>query len=343
MSDLREFKQELADHLDHNEHNLKLTHQHHLNHHQHHLATYNQQQENNQAPSDQHQAHFIGAHSQATTKNSLELDRANVSNKKMSSFTIDQLLNSSLDFMDTYMLDSNLTDRPRKTRRSRTSFTTHQLHHLEQAFKYVMYPDVNQRENLAARLELSEARVQVWFQNRRAKHRKQQKESSKLDSFDTSVSPTVEQVNNSKQREHQSSHINPHNHNAALNRTNKLSPVTTQQAHQLPQLQQMQQNQYQPAHSSLLRQPQQAIQQAQQNQLVAQQHLYEFQQYQQSNAHLKQNPPPNYMSTGSAMDSINSANNYQRYVESLTAAFAALKQTPTSISTGINPLWQTLK
>ena len=66
-------------------------------------------------------------------------------------------------------------------RRERTTYTSAQLDYLLNKFEKQHYPDVLMREEIAAELNITKSKVQVWFKNRRQKHRLQIKDGNNTD------------------------------------------------------------------------------------------------------------------------------------------------------------------
>ena len=86
------------------------------------------------------------------------------------------------------------TQPPKKRRKSRTAFTNQQIYELEKRFLYQKYLTPADRDEIAASLGLSNAQVITWFQNRRAKL-KRDLEELKADVTAATEKPLISGIN----------------------------------------------------------------------------------------------------------------------------------------------------
>ena len=80
----------------------------------------------------------------------------------------------------------------RKYRKQRTVFESSQLKTLEDTFAVNAYPSSEEYETLSEKTSIDEARLRIWFQNRRARYRRSAKNSpSPVGQSPTSTLPAM--------------------------------------------------------------------------------------------------------------------------------------------------------
>ena len=83
-----------------------------------------------------------------------------------------------------------------ENKRIRNMFNTKQIEILEKVFEQTHYPDSTMREQLSKSLNLSAGRIQVWFQNRRAKYKKLDSSNFKSAKFSLRLNKKLQKSSN---------------------------------------------------------------------------------------------------------------------------------------------------
>lgn len=81
----------------------------------------------------------------------------------------------------------------------RVVYSDHQRLELEKEFHYSRYITIRRKAELAQNLALSERQVKIWFQNRRAKERKQNKKRDEISPSNPDMPQMTLPVHNSAQ------------------------------------------------------------------------------------------------------------------------------------------------
>ncbi|XP_017007386.2 homeobox protein Nkx-3.2 [Drosophila takahashii] len=99
---------------------------------------------------------------------------------------------------------------PKKKRKSRTAFSNQQIFELEKRFLYQKYLSPADRDEIAGGLGLSNAQVITWFQNRRAKLKRDMEELKKDVQCEKLPDQSAEPNRSHHHHHHQPQHHHPH-------------------------------------------------------------------------------------------------------------------------------------